>query len=153
MTKTLFNPSPAASPALAIRHIDWQQTIPVRHQVLWPSRPPAFSQVENDEQGIHFGAFIGEQLVCVASIFIEADQARLRKYATLAEFQGQGIGSQVLTVIFAYLKQAKLQYFWCDARETAIAFYQRFGMQVEGERFYKSEVAYVKMAAKVVDLP
>ena len=59
----------------------------------------------------------------------------------------------MLSAIFAYLKQAQLSYFWCDARESAIGFYQRFGMQVQGERFYKSEVAYVKMAVLVADLP
>lgn len=144
---------PRLQPNLTIRQIDWQQTIPVRHLVLWPDRPPAFSQVENDAAGQHFGGFIDDTLVCVASVFIEGEQARLRKYATLPEFQSQGVGTQVLSAIFAYLKQAKLSYFWCDARESAIGFYQRFGMQVEGERFYKSEVAYVKMVIKVEDLP
>ncbi|ART81587.1 GNAT family N-acetyltransferase [Oceanisphaera profunda] len=144
---------PRLHPNLTIRQIDWQQTIPVRHLVLWPDRPPAFSQVENDAAGQHFGGFIDDNLVCVASVFIEGEQARLRKYATLPQFQGQGVGTQVLSAIFAYLKQAKFSYFWCDARESAIGFYQRFGMQVEGERFYKSEVAYVKMAIKVENLP
>ena len=56
------------------------------------------------------------------------------------------MGTKVLSAIFTYLKQAQVHYFWCDARESAIGFYQRFGMQVEGERFYKSDLAYVKMA-------
>ncbi|MGO1792606.1 MAG: GNAT family N-acetyltransferase [Oceanisphaera sp.] len=130
-----------------IRRIDWQQTIAIRHQVLWPNKPPAFSQLEQDALGVHFGAFINNQLVCVASIFIDGSSARLRKYATLVEFQGQGIGTAVLNAIFDYLqRQPQLDYFWCDAREEAIGFYQGFGMQVEGERFYKSEQAYVKMS-------
>lgn len=135
---------------LIIGQIDWQQTIAVRHQVLWPSRPPEFSKVENDADGLHFGAFVANELVCVASVFIDGNSARLRKYATLAEYQGQGLGTEVLQTIFTYLQQAQVKHFWCDARESAIGFYQRFGMQVEGERFYKSEVAYVKMAVKLV---
>ncbi|MBO1519798.1 GNAT family N-acetyltransferase [Oceanisphaera pacifica] len=80
-------------------------------------------------------------------MFIDGPSARLRKYATLEEFQGQGIGSAVLNAIFKYLqRQPQVHYFWCDAREETIGFYQRFGMQVEGERFYKSEQAYVKMS-------
>ena len=139
----------AQKPDISIRQIDWQQTIPLRHTVLWPSRPPEFSQIANDAEGLHFGAFVDDELVCVASVFIEGEQARLRKYATLPHFQGQGIGTQVLKAIFAYLKQAQVPYFWCDARESAIGFYQRFGMIVESERFYKSEVAYVKMGIAV----
>lgn len=134
---------------VSVRQIDWQQTILLRHRVLWPHKPPEFSQLDDDAQGLHFGAAVDEQLVCVASVFIEGEQARLRKYATLPEFQGQGIGSQVLNTIFSYLKQAQVPYFWCDARESAIGFYQRFGMQVESPRFYKSEVAYVKMGRAV----
>ncbi|ART81054.1 GNAT family N-acetyltransferase [Oceanisphaera avium] len=136
---------------MCIRLIDWQDTIAIRHQVLWPHKAPAFSKVDNDEQGLHFGAFIGETLVGVASVFIEGHRARLRKYATLSDFQGQGIGSQVLNAIFAELKRYPVSYFWCDARESAIGFYQRFGMQVESERFYKSAVAYVKMGCALPD--
>lgn len=139
--------SNTAKQALTIRQIDWQQTIAVRHNVLWPSKPPEFSRIEGDELGVHFGAFIGDDLVCVASVFIDGHRARLRKYATLVEYQGQGIGTAVLKAIFTYLKQQpQIRYFWCDARESAIGFYQRFGMQTEGERFYKSDVAYLKMS-------
>lgn len=42
-----------------------------------------------------------------------------------------------------------MQYFWCDARESACRFYQRFGLQTEGERFYKSDVAYFKMGVNL----
>ncbi|MGO4998628.1 GNAT family N-acetyltransferase [Oceanisphaera sp. W20_SRM_FM3] len=131
---------------MVIRQITWPETIPVRHSVLWPERPPAFSQVDNDPQGRHFGAFIEDKLVCVASVFFDGEQARLRKYATLAEYQGQGVGTAVLQAIFTDLKQEEVGYFWCDARESAIGFYRRFGMQAEGDRFYKSDVAYVRMA-------
>ena len=135
--------------SIEIRQIDWQQTIAVRHRVLWPNKPPEFSKVENDESGLHFGAFMGSSLVCVASVFINADKARLRKYATLPEYQGQGVGTAVLEAIFVHLRQRPLTCFWCDARESAIGFYRRFGMQVEGERFYKSDVPYVKMSIRL----
>jgi len=42
-----------------------------------------------------------------------------------------------------------IRYFWCDARESAIGFYRRFGLQADGERFYKSEVPYFKMSKSV----
>ncbi len=133
-----------------IRRISWQETIPVRHQVLWPNKPPAFCEVENDETGIHFGAVIDGTLVSVASIYIEGEQARLRKYATLQEYQEQGIGSALLQAVFAYLEQHAIRTFWCDAREETIGFYQRFGMETEGERFYKSKQPYYKMSCQLL---
>ncbi|UGA55403.1 GNAT family N-acetyltransferase [Vibrio sp. VB16] len=128
-----------------IRQIDWTQTIPVRHRVLWPDKPPEFCYVEGDEDGLHFGAFENDELVCVASVYIDGDEARLRKYATEIQFQGLGIGTAVLNEVIAYLKMNHINYFWCDARESALRFYGRFGMLSHGERFYKSDVAYYKM--------
>lgn len=131
---------------MKICQIDWQQTIPLRHKVLWPSKPSEFCYLEGDESGIHFGAFKDGMLVCVASVYIDDKSARLRKYATDPLYQGRGIGSAVLKEVIAYLESDQVSYFWCDARESAMSFYQRFGMQAEGERFYKSDVAYYKMA-------
>jgi hypothetical protein len=36
---------------------------------------------------------------------------------------------------------------WCDAREAAIKFYEKFGMRVgnNAERFWKEDVSYVKL--------
>ncbi|MFC1235939.1 GNAT family N-acetyltransferase [Vibrio sp. F74] len=136
--------------AMDIRQIDWTQTIPVRHRVLWPDKPPEFCYVEGDADGLHFGAFINEELVCVASVYVDGDKARLRKYATEFQFQGLGIGTAVLKEVIAYLRTHHIQYFWCDARESALSFYARFGMLSQGERFYKSDVAYYKMGMNLI---
>ena len=130
---------------MEISAIPWQQTIPLRHRVLWPMKPQEFCHVDGDQDAMHFGAFVQDELVCVASVFIESNKARLRKFATLAEFQNQGIGSQMLTKIIESLKTTSADVFWCDARESAVGFYQRFGMNAFGDVFYKENVAYYKM--------
>jgi len=132
-----------------IRQIGWRETIPVRHRVLWPNKHETFCHVAEDEMGIHFGAFVNDILVCVASIYIDGNRARLRKYATEFKFQGLGIGSAVLNNVITYLITLNIDYFWCDARESAFSFYQRFGMTKEGVRFYKAEVPYFKMAMNI----
>jgi len=48
---------------------------------------------------MHFGAFVNDELVCVASVYIKSDKARLRTFATKIDYQGQGIGSQMLKFI------------------------------------------------------
>ncbi|UXI03034.1 GNAT family N-acetyltransferase [Photobacterium sp. TY1-4] len=130
---------------MEIKPILWQQTISLRHQVLWPEKPPEFCHVEGDEDAAHFGAFIDGRLVCVASVFLSSHQARLRKFATEPDHQGQGIGSAMIAHILADLAERNVNHFWCDARESALGFYQRFGMQPEGERFYKGDIPYLKM--------
>ena len=71
--------------------------------------------------------------------------ARLRKFATLVEFQGCGIGSTLITFIVSELVKLGVESFWCDARKTAVGFYKKFGMQRQGTEFNKSGVLYFKM--------
>lgn len=122
--------------------------LPIRHQVLWPSKPMSFCAVEGDEHATHYGAYIDDRLVCVASVYVEEKQARLRKFATLQEYQGQGVGSKVIEHIIKDLQADQVSYFWCDARTTALGFYQRFEMQVEGVEFQKSGVSYYKISVQ-----
>ena len=131
---------------IEVRNISWKETIPLRHSVLWPTKPVEYCHVEGDDEALHFGAFIDGELACVASVFMASGKARLRKFATKAECQNQGLGSHMLAFILKALKDTNTTTFWCDARESAIGFYQRFGMQPHGERFYKADVPYFKMA-------
>lgn len=134
---------------MEIKEISWQQTMPVRHKVLWPDKPIAHCQVPGDENGWHFGVYEEDALVCVASVYAKDNSARLRKFAALPERQGNGIGSMLLKHIIERLKEKGVTHFWCDARESAQGFYQRFGFVRESEIFYKSEVPYYKMGVNL----
>lgn len=131
---------------MIIKEITWQQAIPVRHSVLWPEKAAEFCYVKGDEEGIHFGAYIDNKLISVASVYLTQGSARLRKFAVYEKFQAQGVGTALLKYILFSIKNKGMTLFWCDARETAIGFYERFGMQMEGEVFYKSDVPYYKMS-------
>ncbi len=131
---------------IQIKPITWQQALPIRQRVLWPSQEPEFSQVDGDETASHYGAFVGRDLVCVASIFQDGKSARLRKFCTVQDYQGQGIGTQVIEHAISQMKSKGVEYFWCDARTSALGFYQRFGLAVEGDEFVKSGVRYYKMS-------
>ena len=129
-----------------IKEVSWEETIPIRHRVLWPNKPPRFCHIKNDNNGWHFGFYIEQQLISVASVYPSMESAQLRKFATLEEAQGRGVGTALLEHIISTVKEKGVRHFWCDARETAIGFYERFGMHREGERFYKSNIPYFKMS-------
>ncbi|KAF7304026.1 Glucosamine 6-phosphate N-acetyltransferase [Mycena indigotica] len=71
---------------------------------------------------------------------------RFRKFACDSEHQGRGLGTALLahiaTVAFSQLYGNLL---WCDAREATRSWYERRGLTVSGPKFYKGEVAYVRM--------
>ncbi|MGF1887175.1 GNAT family N-acetyltransferase [Photobacterium profundum] len=131
-----------------IQQVTWEEALPLRHRVLWPNKSVSFCKVKGDESATHYGAFINGELVCVASVYIDGNEARLRKFATLHEHQGKGIGSKIIEYIVLNLKCLNVRYFWCDARTTALGFYQKFGLEVEGCEFDKSGVSYYKMSVQ-----
>ena len=104
-----------------------------------------FCHIDEDTDGLHFVDFVNEVLICVASVYFTLPKARLRKFATDPRYQNQGIGSTMLKHIIDTLKNAQIEYLWCDARESALNIYQRFDMHKCSERFYKAGVAYYKM--------
>ncbi|WP_036798198.1 GNAT family N-acetyltransferase [Photobacterium marinum] len=133
-----------------IRSIRWGEALSVRHQVLWPDKAPLFCKVEGDETANHFGVYVDSKLVSVASVYIDGNTARLRKFATLAEYQGKGIGSGLIAYILQWLESVAIEIFWCDARKTAVGFYKRFGMRSDGDEFTKSGIQYYRMELNLV---
>jgi len=130
---------------MEIEKLEWKDTIAIRHQVLWPNEDPMICRVEGDDDALHFGISIETALVCVASLYVENNRARLRKFATLIDFQGKGVGTCMLNYLIDELKRVGVDYLWLDARESAIDFYARFGLNTFGESFYKKDVLYRKM--------
>lgn len=142
MTSTL-------SQSIRIDNIKPAETLPVRQRVLWPNKPIEFCLVDGDENATHFGAFHNDVLVGVASTYENDDAIRLRKFAVENHLQGKGIGTELLRHILAQARLSKASVFWCDAREDATKFYEKFGLSVSGERFYKSGLPYLKMSLEL----
>ncbi len=136
---------------LIIQPIPADDTLPLRHSVLWPDKPFDYVRLPDDDTGQHFGGFVDEQLVAVISLFVDTqtNTARFRKFATQPDFQNQGIGTQLLNQVIEQARQAEATQLWCDARLTAAAFYERFGMQAEGSVFYKGEIAYSRFVLRL----
>jgi GNAT superfamily N-acetyltransferase len=133
-----------------IRPIAPEDTYALRHQVLWPDKPLEFVKIENDADGHHYGAFRQNELVAVVSLFfVEETEARFRKFATRPDCQRQGIGSALLGHVFNEARRLGATHLWCDARLESADFYTRFGLQPEGQPFYKGPIAYVWMACEL----
>ena len=60
---------------------------------------------------------------------------RLRGMATDPALRGQGFGEAVLTRAMGEAAARGGAYTWCNARSTAVPFYERLGFRSEGEEF------------------
>ncbi len=121
-----------------------KETLDLRHRVLWPNKAKHQLILPADGRGLHYGAVQDDAIVAVASVFVDQSDCRLRKFAIDPDFQRQGIGSAMIKHIQNDLMECGYNTLWCDARETALLFYQSLGFQITGARFMKSDVAYFK---------
>ena len=148
---------------LAIRKISVEETLPLRHAVLWPNLPISATRLPDDDIGSHFGAFSSSSTapIAVISIFNEplpidkpqgSKAVRFRKFACRQDFQGRGIGTALLRHVF-WVAAAEMgaHAVWCDARTSSLTWYQKRGMHPFGERFYKGPVEYVRMSITADD--
>jgi len=120
-----------------------EDIIPIRHQVLRKGRPIETASFIEDqlESTLHFGIYTEQnKIICCLTITpniykgIEAWQ--LRGMATHHDAQGKGIGSQLVkqSIEFVQHKENKAL-MWCNARESAVRFYEKLGWVIDSKRF------------------
>ena len=111
--------------------------IALRWQVLRPGRPESTAHFAEDEASgsAHFAAIdsAGSVIGC-ASVIEKEGRLQLRGMATAPEWQGKGVGRAVLEAVQAHALQRGLP-LWCNARMSALGFYEKSGWQKEGTIF------------------
>jgi GNAT superfamily N-acetyltransferase len=128
-----------------IIEITADETLPIRHQVMWPSKSINYVKLPNDFEGRHYGIFLDEKLISVISLFITDTEAQFRKFATIKEYQGKGYGSLLLQEIFVMVKDISITKIWCNARQNKTDFYTKLGMVTTNRTFVKGGVDFVIM--------
>ncbi len=98
-----------------------------------------------DTDGLHFGAFKNDLLVGVISLFQSGTVYQFRKFAVAVSQQNQGIGTALLQYIIRFCQQQQSTLLWCNARTTAIPFYEKLAFTVVSQPFEQNSNTYVKM--------
>ncbi|WP_159303944.1 GNAT family N-acetyltransferase [Maribacter litoralis] len=128
-----------------IIEITAEQTIPIRHKVMWPNQPLEFVKLPEDDKGLHYGLFVDDQLTSIISLFINGKEAQFRKFATLEAYQGQGFGSMLLNEIMHIAHTKKLKRIWCNARQNKSDYYTKFNMTKTNTTYVKGGIDFVIM--------
>ena len=128
-----------------IRAISAAETIAVRWPILRPGFPRETAVFDGDDAPgtRHFGAFDGDRLTGVASIYLAPFPAQpdvsptfqLRGMATLPEVRGAGFGKALLNACVAAARECGAAIIWCNARTSAAEFYAKNGWQIVGGEF------------------
>ncbi|HEY4326649.1 MAG TPA: GNAT family N-acetyltransferase [Mucilaginibacter sp.] len=121
-----------------IEQIRPELTWRLRRDVLYPNQLLAEMGLDEDEEGVHFGAFKDNKLAGVVSLFQKGTDFQFRKLAIEPSFQKMGVGRDLLQYITNYAKENGGTRIWCNARTSAIGFYLKYSFAQTGTLFSKS---------------
>ena len=127
---------------ISIEQITPYLTHRLRRDVIYPGKKIFEMEMDEDNDGIHFGAFRDNKLVGVVSLFQTGTDFQFRKLAVDPTIQKTGIGSSLLKQITVYAKENSGNRLWCNARLTAIGFYLKAGFIETGKFYSKNSIDY-----------
>jgi GNAT superfamily N-acetyltransferase len=128
-----------------IEQITPELTWRLRRDVLYPGKKMFEMEMEEDTNGIHFGAFKGDKLAGVVSLFQKGTDFQFRKLAVDPSVQKMGIGNSLVQYITRYAEENGGTRIWCNARLSATDFYLKSNFLQTGKLFSKNDYDYEVM--------
>lgn len=148
--------------AIEVRSIRADETHPLRQALLLAGRPVELAKFVGDElpTTAHFGAFRGEKLLSIASVFL-ADMPdlkgvtafQLRGMATIVEARRTGLGRALVHHVITFSRGHGARFLWCNARMEAVGFYTKLKFEIRTGEFEIPGVGRHLRMALLLDPP
>lgn len=127
---------------LTICEVPVETILPLRHRMLRAGLPLEMAWFPGDDAAttLHVAAMADGDPVCCLTLMAAHWEDRpawqLRGMATALDYQRRGIGRRLLTYAMAQADSRGARWsLWCNARVSAIAFYESAGWQVVSDVF------------------
>ena len=99
-----------------------------------------------DKADIHIAAFYDNVLVgCLLLLPVAENVLKMRQVAVDEAFRSKGLGGLMVGFAEEYAQKQDFKIIELNARETAIAFYQRHNYSVTGDQFFEVGIPHRKM--------
>ncbi|RZL50459.1 MAG: GNAT family N-acetyltransferase, partial [Pedobacter sp.] len=126
-----------------VKFVPVEFTLGLRSKILRNGLPLDECHFPTDKiKGVfHLAFYVDDEIATVATFFpknYKDDKElgyQLRGMATDTPFVGKGYGKQLIEFAVEYIKKTNAKYIWCNARATAIKFYQKLGFEISSEEF------------------
>jgi predicted GNAT family N-acyltransferase len=105
--------------------------------------PEEIEMDEHDADAHHILAFADERPVGTARWRETSQGIKLERFAVLKPFRGQGVGKRLVEYLLHQLPSDQTIYL--NAQEPVITFYEQFGFQCRGPRFFEAGIPHRKM--------
>ena len=127
---------------------DTEQSFAIRRQVFCIEQNVSeeIEMDEFDEDATHILAYIDNKPIGTARWRFTEDGAKMERFAVLIEYRGKGVGETLVNYTLGKLKD--YDYIYLNAQESVIKFYEKFGFDVVGDRFYEADIPHKMMILK-----
>jgi GNAT superfamily N-acetyltransferase len=129
-----------AVPVTLVEQVRPEITYRLRQQVLRAGRPPetAFFAGDRDRETGHFAAYVDDVVVGVVSVMADPEAEgpgawHLRGMAVDPDRRGTGVGAALIERLRDFVQRSGGGLIWCNARVSAVGFYERQGFVSIGE--------------------
>lgn len=126
----------------------FDQTLALRDEVLRKPLGIEFTPEERalDERSFHLACWRGQALAgCLVLTPLSAKRIQMRQLAVRGDLQRQGIGRNLVVYSEDFARDRGCEEMILHAREGAVAFYQKLGYEVRGDRFIEVTIPHVTM--------
>lgn len=105
-----------------------------------------------EEGQLHFGLFAedGNLVACVTAAPIAPGEAKVRQTAVAPQYQGTGVGRQLIRQLESNLAARGFVRLSMHARVDALGFYEKLGYAVQGDAFIEVTIPHRRMRKTLV---
>ena len=124
---------------------DLEKAFAIRRQVFCIEQNVS-EEIEMDEfDGVatHILAYIKGKPVGTARWRFTVGGAKMERFAVLKKYRGKGVGEALVKYTLDKLKDN--DFIYLNAQESVIKFYEKYGFEVVGSRFYEADIPHRKM--------
>ncbi len=138
--------------SIAIKQIlskeEFEQAYAIRRQVFCIEQNVSkeIEMDEFDDVSIHILAYIKGKPVGTARWRFTEEGVKIERFAVLKKYRHEGVGEELVKYTLDKLNEIKFIYL--NAQESVIKFYEKFGFEVVGNRFYEADMPHKKMILK-----
>ena len=125
-----------------------KQMIDLRNDILRKPLGLSFTPADfqKEQQNILIGAFEVNKIVgCCVLTKVNERTIQLRQMAVNNEFQGKGVGKQIVQYAEKIAQEEKYKTIMMHARSVAVSFYKKLGYAIEGNEFMEVSIPHFMM--------
>ena len=125
-----------------------KQMIELRNDILRKPLGLSFTPADfqKEQQNILIGAFEVNKIVgCCVLTKVNERTIQLRQMAVNNEFQGKGVGKQIVQYAEKIAQEEKYETIMMHARSVAVSFYKKLGYAIEGNEFMEVSIPHFMM--------